>query len=166
MLFVVERGSKIWCSPCGLPSWMVILISWTWVLPFCSLCPPFFGCFGLYLISSVSSVDHFYIFWPTMFTNMKGLKDVPLLILIFFKTTNSKYISKIARLYHSLIKYYSCNWLPLNFPCGSYASPFQILWCQVIFFSTLLPCVDLLTSFFNCLFVLLSTILLCGLDSS
>jgi hypothetical protein len=56
------------------------LISWMWVLSFCSLYPPFFGCFGLYLIGSVSSVDHIYILLPTMFTGMKGLKDVPFFI--------------------------------------------------------------------------------------
>jgi hypothetical protein len=41
--------------PCGVASWVVLLSLWTWVLPFCSLYSPFFGCFCLIMIGGVSS---------------------------------------------------------------------------------------------------------------
>ncbi len=40
-----RRGGVLgsWCYPCGSPSWVVHLSSWTWVLPFCSLFSLLFG---------------------------------------------------------------------------------------------------------------------------
>jgi len=35
------RGLGTYCSPCGLPSWLVHFSSWMWVLLFCSLFFPF-----------------------------------------------------------------------------------------------------------------------------
>jgi hypothetical protein len=42
MLLTIGGGLGTWCSPCGSPSWVVLLSSWTWVLPFCSLYSPLF----------------------------------------------------------------------------------------------------------------------------
>ncbi len=45
------------------PSSVVFLSSWKWVLPFCSLYSTFFGCFGLFMIGTVSSIKSSFENW-------------------------------------------------------------------------------------------------------
>jgi len=55
MILVTGEGLGSWCYPCGSPSWVVHLSSWTWVLPFCFLFSLFFECFSQFMVGSVSS---------------------------------------------------------------------------------------------------------------
>jgi len=66
MLITRGGGSGTWCSPCGLPSLVVLLSFWMWVLPFCSLYSAFFGCFGLFMTGRVSSVGSTDQMWPSL----------------------------------------------------------------------------------------------------
>jgi len=93
---------------------------------------------------------------------MKGLKDVPLLILnFFFKQLILSTFQKLQGSITLLLNHtHAIGYLSISLvdPTHHHFKFYGVK--SYFFFLALLTCVDLLTAFFNCLFVVLSNIVL------
>ncbi len=63
MLLTTWGGSGTWCSFCGLHSWVVLCLLGPMFFNFVPCISPFLGCFGLFIISRVSSLKSFTYVW-------------------------------------------------------------------------------------------------------